>query len=83
VENAGERGERELPGDEGHGFMRRLYSYWRFEERDGGVYMECQAVSLTRDIPTGLGWLIEPIIRDLPKESLMRTLEGTRQALKK
>ena len=47
------------------------------------MYMECQAVSLTRDIPTGLGWLIEPIIRDLPRESLMRTLEGTRQALRK
>jgi hypothetical protein len=30
-----------------------------------------------------LGWLIEPVIRDLPKESLMRTLEDTRQALKK
>jgi hypothetical protein len=83
VENPGERDERELPVGAGHGFLWRLYSYWRFEERDGGVYMECQAVSLTRDIPTGLGWLIEPIIRDLPRESLMRTLEGTRQALRK
>jgi hypothetical protein len=83
VENPGERDERELPVGTGHGFLWRLYSYWRFEERDGGVYMECQAVSLTRDIPTGLGWLIEPIIRDLPRESLMRTLEGTRQALRK
>ena len=83
LENAGERDERELPGGEGRGFLWRLYSYWRFEERDGGVYLECEAVSLTRDIPTGFGWLIEPIIRDLPKDSLMRTLEGTRQALKK
>ena len=63
------------------GYLWRLYSYWRFEARDGGVYMECQAVSLTRDIPAGLGWLIEPIIRDLPRESLERTLEGTRRAL--
>jgi hypothetical protein len=83
VENPGERDERELPVGAGHGFLWRLYSYWRFEERDGGVYMECQAVSLTRDIPAGLGWLIEPIIRDLPRESLIRTLEGTRQALRK
>jgi hypothetical protein len=83
VENPGGRDERELPVGAGHGFLWRLYSYWRFEERDGGVYMECKAVSLTRDIPTGFGWLIEPVIRDLPKESLMRTLEGTRQALKK
>ena len=83
VEKPGERDERELPVGEGHGYLWRLYSYWRFEERDGGVYMECQAVSLTRGIPTGFGWMIEPLIRDLPKESLMRTLEGTRQAVKK
>jgi hypothetical protein len=81
VENAGGRDERELPEGRGHGFLWRLYSYWRFEERDGGVYIECQAISLTRDIPSGLGWLIEPIVRDLPKESLLRTLEGTRRAL--
>lgn len=81
VENAGGRDERELPEGQGHGFLWRLYSYWSFEERDGGVYIECQAISLTRDIPTGLGWLIGPIVRELPKESLLRTLEGTRRAL--
>jgi hypothetical protein len=59
----------------------RLNSYWRFEERDGGVWLECEAVSLTRDVPTGLGWIIEPIIRDLPKESLANTLRSTRTAL--
>jgi hypothetical protein len=83
VDNPGAHNERELPPDDGHGFLWRLYSYWRFEERDGGVYVECQAISLTRAIPAGLGWLIEPIIRELPKESLVRTLEGTRQALAK
>ena len=43
--------------------------------------MECEAVSLTRDIPTGLGWMIEPIIRDLPRESLVNTLQKTKEAL--
>jgi hypothetical protein len=37
---------------------------------------------LTRDIPTGLGWLIEPIIRNLPKQSLESTLRAMRAALK-
>ena len=83
VENAGKKDEREKPPDTGEGFLWRLNSYWRFEERDGGVYMECQALSLTRDVPTGLGWLIEPIIRNLPKESLESTLRNTRSALAK
>jgi hypothetical protein len=83
VENAGKKDEREKPPDTGEGFLWRLVSYWRFEERDGGVWMECQALSLTRDVPTGLGWLIEPIIRNLPKESLENTLRSARAALVK
>jgi hypothetical protein len=60
-----------------------LNSDWRFEERDGGTWVECEAISLTRDIPTGLGWIVQPIIRDLPKESLLNTLRSTRAALTK
>jgi hypothetical protein len=70
-----------LEPDAGYGFLWRLHSYWRFEKRDAGVVVECRAVSLTRDVPFGLGWAIEPIIEKLPKESLINTLEATRQAL--
>jgi hypothetical protein len=82
VENAGEAREKVLAPDHGYGFLWRLYSYWRFEERDGGTYVECRAISLSRDVPFGLGWAIEPIIQKLPKESLVNTLEATRQALR-
>ena len=57
VKNAGKPDEREMPPGTGEGFLWKLNSYWRFEERDGGTWMECEAVSLTRDVPTGLGWL--------------------------
>lgn len=83
VENAGKADEREKPPGTGEGFLWKLNSYWRFEERDGGVWMECEAISLTRNVPTGLGWIVEPIIRDLPKESLANTLRSTRTALVK
>jgi len=82
VENAGHANEEILAPDSGYGFLWRLYSYWRFEQRDGGVYLECRAISLTRDVPLGLGWIIEPIIQKLPKESLIQTLECTRQGLR-
>jgi hypothetical protein len=81
VANAGQRDEHELPVGNDHGFLWRLYSYWRFEERDGGVFIECEAISLTRQVPTGLGWLIEPIIRQLPRDSLVNTLRATRDAV--
>jgi len=83
VEKAGKPDEHALPPETGQGFLWRLTTYWRFEERDGGTWVECEAVSLTRDVPTGLGWLIKPIIRDLPKESLENTLRETREALAK
>jgi hypothetical protein len=83
VENAGTASERVLAADSGYGFLWRLYSYWKFDERPGedGVYIECRAISLTRDIPLGLGWIIDPIVRKLPPESLIHTLECTRKAL--
>ena len=81
VENPGRPDEWERPVGKDHGFLWRLNSFWRFEERDGGVYVECEAVSLTRDVPVGLGWLINPIIRSLPKDSLANTLRETKIAL--
>lgn len=73
--------EREKPVGHDGGFLWRLNSYWRFEEKDGGVYVECESISLTRDIPIGLAWLIRPFITDIPKESLRMTLGSTRSAL--
>jgi hypothetical protein len=81
VDNPGKRDEREMPPGTGHGFLWKLDTFWRFQQRDGGTWIECEAISLTRDIPTGLGWLIEPIIRSLPKESLENTLRETASAL--
>ncbi len=83
VEDAGRRSEHVLPPGTGEGFLWKLDTYWRFEVRDGGTWVECEAISLTRDVPTGLGWLVEPIIRNLPKESLEATLTKTRAALAK
>jgi hypothetical protein len=81
VEDAGTVKEKVLAPDAGYGFLWRLHSYWKFDERDSGVIIECRAISLTRDIPTGLGWIIEPIVRNLPQESLIHTLDATRRAL--
>ncbi len=81
VEKAGSPNETILPPDTGYGFLWRLYSYWSFHQKKDGVTVECRAVSLSRNVPLGLGWMIEPIIQKLPRESLIKTLEDTRQAL--
>jgi hypothetical protein len=81
VAEAGTPQERELPPGRDQGFMWRLNTYWRFLERDGGVYVQCESLTLSRDIPFGLGWLIGPFVTSVPKDSLTFTLEKTRSAL--
>jgi hypothetical protein len=83
VEDAGARGQRELPPGRGHGYLWRLNGYWRLEQRDNGVYLECEAVSLTRGVPTGLGWAFEPAMRSLESETMTATLQATRDAVRK
>ena len=81
VESAGQPGEYEKPRGNDDGFLWRLNSDWRFWERDGGVYVQLEAISLTRDIPDGLGWLIRPVVTSIPRESIVFTLNRTRKAL--
>jgi hypothetical protein len=73
--------EGESPIGNDTGFLWRLNSYWRFEEADGGVYAECEAISLSRDVPLGLGWMIKGFLEKFPKESMMNTLRGTKAAV--
>jgi hypothetical protein len=83
VEDAGKPAEKVKPPDTGWGFLWRLNSYWHLEERGGGLLMECRAVSLTRDVPSGLGWIIKPMVTSLPREALSGTLVKTKAAVEK
>jgi hypothetical protein len=81
VENAGNSDEREKPpGDDG-GFLWRMETWWRMEDGDGGVYVQSEVVSLTRDIPVVLSWMIKPFVTSIPKETLTATLVATRKAV--
>jgi len=71
----------EAPVGDDTGFLWRLNSYWRFEESDGGVYAECEAISLSRDVPLGLGFMLKGFLERFPKESMLNTLRGTRAAV--
>jgi hypothetical protein len=83
IADPGTPNERTLAAGHDHGFMWRLNSYWAFEQVDDGVLVECEAISLTRGIPAGLGWMIGPFVNSIPRESLQFTLGATRKALVK
>jgi len=82
IENYGEPDQRALHEDEGHGFIWRLFSITRFEERDGGVYIELEAIALSRDIPISLRWVVDPIVRRISRNSLTTSLRQTEGAVR-
>jgi len=75
-------GGKVLPVGTGHGYLWRLNAYWLLEQRPEGVYLECRAISMSRDIPLGLAWAIKPMITSLPRDSLQQTLDATARALR-
>jgi hypothetical protein len=81
VEHAGAASERDLAEGKDNGYLWRINNYWRFLQRDGGTYVQCESVSLSRDIPTGFAWLVAPFAESVPRDSLRFTLEAARKHL--
>jgi len=83
IEAAGTSAERALTSSQEHGFLWRQNTYWSYEERDGGLTMQIESVSLTRSIPIGLGWAVGPFVESVPRESLEFTLRSVCNALRR
>ena len=73
--------EREHPIGKDRGFLWKLNSYWRYEEVDGGVIVECESVTLSRSIPSFVRWMVIPLIRSTARESMERTLTSMQTRL--
>lgn len=83
IAGAGTREEHALSAAEEHGFLWRQNTYWSYEERDGGLAMQVESVSLTRSIPPGLGWAVRPFVESVPRDSLEFTLRSVCNALRR
>ena len=83
VAGAGTPTEHVLQASEEHGFLWRLNTYWTYEERDGGLYLQVESVSLSRSIPHGLGWAVGPFVESVPRDSLEFTLRSACNALRR
>jgi hypothetical protein len=82
VSDAGTASETRTPAERTGGFLWRLNTYCSFEERPEGTYEQCESISLTRDVPFGLGWIVKPFVTSIPRETLEFTLERVRQGVR-
>jgi putative flippase GtrA len=66
-------------GGSDHGFLWRLHSYWRYEEIDGGVLVDLESLTLSRDVPSIIRPIAAPLVTRIARESVVRTLEALRR----
>jgi hypothetical protein len=81
VKDYGQPDQYELQPDTGRGFIWRLDNIARFEQRDGGVYVEMEAIALSREVPAALRWVVNPVVRRASKGSMLVSLQKTQQAV--
>jgi hypothetical protein len=82
IRHYGKPDVQELPPNQGNGYVWRVYSIARFEERDGGVYVEIEAIALSRDVPAALRWLVNPIVRRVSRNSMLVSLQQMKEAVR-
>jgi len=80
VQEIQEDGARRIPEGEGSGYIWGMSTIWRYLERDGGVYIESEAMALSRPIPAGLRFMVDPVVRRVSHATLAASLEQTREA---
>ena len=81
IKDYGQPAEQKLPPNEGHGYIWRVYGLTKFEERDGGVYIEVEAIALSRDISASFRWLTKSVVERVSRDSMSTILERTKDAV--
>lgn len=81
VEDAGTPEEHLDPVGQGSGFLWRIISYWRYQQRDNGVIIEWESIALSRNVPFLLAWFVKPLIRSIARDAVNDMLSATRKAV--
>lgn len=78
LEHPGTAEEREFSPAEAHGYIQRMFTIVRYREMGDGVVVEVETLTLSRDIPASVRWLVEPFVERFSKQVLTGTLEKFR-----
>jgi hypothetical protein len=81
VVDAGGPNEHERTDGNDRGYIWRLNNYWRIEEKDGGVYVQNESITLSRPVPALLAWLVNPLTKSIPRDVLLHLLTDTRNGV--
>jgi hypothetical protein len=66
-----------------HGYLRRLYSYWRFVETPKGVFVEAETITLSDEFGSVTRMLGSALMGINPEKSLRHSLASMRESVLK
>ena len=81
IQDYGRPSQHRMPEGQGGGYIWKLFSIGRLAQRDGGVYIEIEAIALSRDIPAALRFIVDPIVRSVSRSALVTSLTQTEEAV--
>jgi hypothetical protein len=81
IEDYGGPNQHRMPEGQGGGYIWKLFSIGRLDQRDGGVYIELEAIALSRDIPAAVRFVVDPIVRSVSRSALLTSLTQTEDAV--
>jgi len=70
-----------VPAGQDSGYLWRMDDYWRYEQKDGGVYMQVESISLSRDVPPLLWWFVRGLVHRIARQTMTNLLEANRRAI--
>lgn len=78
VANVGAPREHPLTFEDSHGYVEKVFTIVRYRQVDGGIYVEVETLTLSRDIPAPIRWAVAPLIRRFSRQTMADTLERLR-----
>ena len=81
LDDPGSLQEREKPIGRDRGFLWRMNIYWRYQQVDSGVLVECEALTLSRGTPLLTRWFLAPIINRESRSAISDTLQAVAKHL--
>ena len=81
LENYGQPREHMIPEGQGGGYIWKLFSIARLEQRDGGVYIEMETVALSRGVPSAFRVVVDPIVRRVSRGAMLTAIKQTEDAV--
>jgi len=78
IVDLGKDTEHEKPEGNDRGFLWRLNAYWKYRQVAEGVLVECETLTLSRNVPFLLRFVLGPFIARTARNSMAKTLESLR-----